>query len=40
MSLQMEELNGNEKYCYFDGSLPTEAINPATINAGDTFFCG
>ncbi len=40
LSLSMSELNGNEKYCYMDTSLPTSAINPGTIHAGDIMLYG
>lgn len=36
----MNELNGNEKYVYFDASLPTDAFNPKTINKGDVYLYG
>lgn len=31
----MDELNGNEKYVYMDGTLPTNHFKPKHINAGD-----
>ena len=40
MTLSMNELNGNEKYCYLDTSLPQEATNPGTIQAGDIMLFG
>ena len=40
MSLDMEELNGNEKYCYIEESLPTSIIRPGTINTGDVMLYG
>lgn len=40
VTLKMEELNGNEKYCYIDSSLPTASSNPGTINAGDIMLFG
>lgn len=40
LTLDMSELNGNEKYCYIDSSLPTAASQPGTINAGDVMLYG
>lgn len=40
MELEMSELNGNEKYFYLDESLPQNASNPGTINAGDIMLFG
>ena len=40
VTLKMEELNGNEKYCYIDSSLPTALSTPGTINAGDIMLFG
>lgn len=40
LSLNMIELNGNEKYADFSQSLKTNASNPATINAGDIMLYG
>ncbi|MCQ2131654.1 MAG: hypothetical protein MJY94_09780 [Bacteroidales bacterium] len=40
VTLMMEELNRNEKYCYIDSSLPTASNNPGTINAGDIMLFG
>ena len=40
MTLNMTELNGNEKYCYLDNSLPTASYHPGTINAGDIMLYG
>lgn len=40
ITLKMEELNGNEKYCYMDSSLPAASGNPGTINAGDIMLYG
>ena len=40
MTLQMDELNGNEKYCYLSPSLPTAASRPGTIHAGDIMLYG
>ncbi|MBR1808140.1 MAG: hypothetical protein IJ776_01975 [Paludibacteraceae bacterium] len=35
LTITMNELNGNEKYHYLDGSLPTDSYQPGTIEAGD-----
>ncbi|MBE6158450.1 MAG: hypothetical protein E7159_01335 [Firmicutes bacterium] len=35
LKLNMNELNGNEKYYYLDFNLPTLPSNPKTIYAGD-----
>lgn len=35
LTLDMSELNGNEKYFHFSTNLPTDASNPGTIRAGD-----
>lgn len=40
LTLNMTELNGNEKYCYLDTSLPTATYRPGTINAGDLLLYG
>ena len=40
MTLNMNELNGNEKYCYLDTSLPVDASNPGTIYTGDILLFG
>ena len=40
LTLNMSELNGNEKYYYLDQSLPTNATNPGTIQAGDIMLYG
>lgn len=40
LQLQMEELNGNEKYAYLDDPLTSESRNPGTINAGDIMLFG
>ncbi len=36
LSLEMTELNGNEKYYYYS-TLPTSATRPGTIHAGDVM---
>ena len=40
MSLNMQELNGNEKYHYFDRVLPTNASCPEGIHTGDLMLYG
>lgn len=35
LEVSMSELNGNEKYYYFDESLPTNSYRPGSINTGD-----
>ena len=40
LEVTMNELNGNEKYIYLDGTLPTNSSNPKKINAGDVMFYG
>ena len=35
MSLDMEELNGNEKYCYLETDFPVSGHRPGTIYAGN-----
>lgn len=40
MTLDMEELNGNEKYVYLTDRLPTKAGQPPTIHAGDLMLYG
>ncbi len=40
LTLNMSELNGNEKYYYLDSSLPTDSSNPGTINTGDIMLYG
>lgn len=40
MTLQMDELNGNEKYHYLDEALPTASSNPGRIEAGDLMLYG
>ncbi len=38
--LNMNELNGNEKFIYLDKDLPTNLTNPKNINAGDIMLYG
>lgn len=40
LTLNMSELHGNEKYYYFDKSLPSDPSNVGRINAGDIMLYG
>ena len=40
LTLNMSELNGNEKYCYLSDALPSSPENPGTIHAGDIMLYG
>lgn len=40
ITANMTELNGNEKYADLRGSLPANASNPGTIQAGDLMLYG
>lgn len=40
MTLSMEEMNGNEKYYFMDGSLPSDAEDIGTIRSGDIMLYG
>lgn len=40
LTLDMTELNGNEKYNYLSTTLPRDASNPGTIHAGDILLYG
>lgn len=40
LTLDMSELNRNEKYFYLDGHLPTDSHQPGQINAGDLMLYG
>ena len=40
LTLDMSELNGNEKYFHLPTRLPTDAANPGTIRAGDLMLWG
>ena len=40
MTLNMSELNGNEKYNYLSVSLPTNSYHPGTIEKGDLLLYG
>lgn len=40
LTLNMSELNGNEKYFYMDRELPTDTYQPGQISAGDLMLYG
>lgn len=40
MTINMNELNGNEKYYYLSDSLPTDSSIPSGIHAGDLMLYG
>lgn len=40
MTVEMIELNGNEKYSRFSDNLPTNPANPGTIQTGDLMIYG
>jgi hypothetical protein len=40
LTLDMSELNGNEKYFHLPTRLPTDAANPGTIQTGDLMLWG
>ena len=40
MTVEMTELNGNEKYARLSGNLPTKDANPGTIQTGDLMIYG
>jgi hypothetical protein len=40
ITLDMTELNGNEKYFHFSTKFPTDASNPRTIRTGDLMLWG
>ena len=40
LTLNMSDLNENEKYYFLDYALPTNAFNPGTIEAGDLMLYG
>ncbi|HEX6890522.1 MAG TPA: cyclophilin-like fold protein [Chryseolinea sp.] len=40
LTMNMTELNGNEKYFDLSKNLPTNASNPGIINAGDLLLYG
>jgi hypothetical protein len=40
MTVEMTELNGNEKYARLSANLPTNSANPGTIQTGDLMLYG
>ena len=40
VTLEMAELNGNEKHARVPRSLPTNAVRPGTIRSGDVLLYG
>src|SRR4051794_10137453 len=40
VTVEMTELNGNEKYARLSGNLPTTAANPGSIQTGDLMIYG
>lgn len=40
LTLDMRELNGNEKYFYLEQTFPTDASRPSGIHAGDLMLYG
>jgi hypothetical protein len=40
LTITMNELNGNEKYCYLSDNLPNSLENPKTIHSGDLMLYG
>ena len=40
LTLEMSEMNGNEKYHYLDHSLSTNSVRPGTIHEGDLMLFG
>lgn len=40
MQVNVQELNGNEKYYYLSQSLPTQAVRPSAIHTGDLMLFG
>ena len=40
LTLDMNEMNGNEKYHYLDSHMPTESYRPGAIQAGDLMLYG
>lgn len=40
LAVSMDELNGNEKYAYVNGALPTSPERPGSIAAGDLMLYG
>ncbi|WP_159443783.1 cyclophilin-like fold protein [Anaerorhabdus furcosa] len=40
LTIQMDDLNNNEKYFYLDAALPSDSYNPETIQPGDFMLYG
>ena len=40
LTLDMSEMNGNEKYHYLSENLPTDSYRPGTIQTGDLMLYG
>lgn len=40
LTIEMKELNGNEKYYYFEEELPGEATQPGRVETGDLMLYG
>ena len=40
LTIDMRDLNGNEKFFDFSSNLPANASNPGTINSGDIMLWG
>ena len=40
LTLDMRELNGNEKYCYFDSGFTTQSERVGSIQTGDLMLYG
>ena len=40
LEVEMNELNGNEKYFYLDKNLPADSVNVKQIHAGDLMLFG
>ncbi len=40
VTITMNDLNGNEKYHYFNNALPADSTRPGTINEGDLMLYG
>lgn len=40
LTLSMRELNGNEKYCYLEETLPAAPVLPEKIRCGDLMLFG
>lgn len=40
LTIQMEELNGNEKYFYFSQPLPADSSQPGRVEAGELMLYG